>query len=86
MNLWIVIAFIAVLCVIGLIATLMVIKQEESKMKQYEEEGDTAESQLKRSLEYESKSISSNVKSLSWIYAVAIVLSFIAFGLYMYMR
>ncbi|WP_042150096.1 hypothetical protein [Paucisalibacillus sp. EB02] len=86
MDIWIVIVIIAVLCIIGLIATLMVIKQEENRMKQYEEEGDTAENALKRSLEYESKSISSNVKSLSWIYIVAIVLSLIAFALYMYFR
>jgi type IV secretory pathway component VirB8 len=86
MNLWLVIAMIAVLCIFGLIATIMVIKQEESRMKQYEEDGDTAENELKRSLEYETKSISSNVKSLSWIYIVAIALSFIAFALYMYIR
>jgi nitrate reductase gamma subunit len=85
-NIWLIIAIIAILCVIGLIATLMVMKQEESKMKHYEEEGNTAENELKRSLEYESKSISSNVRSLSWIYIVAISLSFIAFALYMYMR
>ncbi|WP_026907349.1 hypothetical protein [Paucisalibacillus globulus] len=86
MNIWLIIAIIAILCVIGLIATLLVIKQEESKMKQYEEDGDTAQNELKRSLEYESQSISSNVKSLSWIYIIAISLSFIAFALYLYMR
>ncbi|WP_010096298.1 hypothetical protein [Ornithinibacillus scapharcae] len=85
MNIWL-IAFILVICIIALVATFMVIKQEERKMKQYEETGDTAKSELQRSHEYETKSLSSNVKSLTWIYVVVIGLSFIVFGLYMYMR
>lgn len=64
----------------------MVIKQEETKMKQYEETGDSAKSELQRSHEYETKSLSSNVKSLTWIYVVVILASFIVFGIYMYMR
>ena len=41
--------------VIALIATLLILKKEENKLKQYEAEGDTNE--LKRSLEYETRSL-----------------------------
>jgi hypothetical protein len=83
--LWLII-FVIIVSVIGLVATLIVLKQEGAKMKKYEEEGDTAENELQRSLEYETKSLSSNVKNLSWIYVVVLLLSFIAFGVYMFMR
>ncbi|WP_047986474.1 hypothetical protein [Ornithinibacillus californiensis] len=83
--LWLII-FVIIVSVIGLVATLIVLKQEGAKMKKYEEEGDTAENELQRSLEYETKSLSSNVKNLTWIYVVVLLLSFIAFAVYMFMR
>jgi hypothetical protein len=83
--LWLII-FVIIVSVIGLVATLIVLKQEGAKMKKYEEEGDTAENELQRSLDYETKSLSSNVKNLSWIYVVVLLLSFIAFAVYMFMR
>lgn len=70
--------------IIALIATMYIFKQEENKAKKYETEGQTAENELKRSHEYETKSISYNLKNLSWIYVLMIVLSFIGLGIYMY--
>ncbi|QGS68394.1 hypothetical protein CV093_06995 [Oceanobacillus sp. 143] len=48
---------LVVILVIALIATLLILKKEENKLKQYEMEGDTIENELKRSHEYETKSL-----------------------------
>ncbi len=60
---------------------MYVFKQEEKKLKQYEHE-DTVENELKRSHEYETQSLSSNVPRLLWIYSITIVLSLIVFLIY----
>lgn len=80
------IIFIAVIVVVAVIATFIILKQEENKMKQYEEEGETVEEELKRSHEYESRSLSKNVKNLSWIYVIVTIVSFIALAIYIYYR
>lgn len=73
-----------VACIVALIATMYTFKQDERKAEQYEKEGNTIEQELKRSHEYESKSISTNVKNLTWIYIIVIVLSCIGLAIYMY--
>lgn len=77
----IIISFI--LFVIALVWTLFIFKQEENKMKKYEEEGDTIEDQLKRSEEYEKRSLSSDVPLQIIIYGVFTVVFFI--GLFIYL-
>lgn len=73
-----------VVSIVALIATMFAFKQDEKKALQYEEEGNTIEHELKRSHEYETKSISRNVKNLTWIYVIVIVLSCIGLAIYMY--
>lgn len=68
---------------IALIATLIVGKQVSQQIKEYEEEEVTAEDELQRSLEYEKKSISGNLKPLTWIYiALALATIFVCLGIY----
>lgn len=66
----------------ALFGTIFAFKQEEKKMKKYEEEGDTIEDELRRSHEYETSSLKSNVPLLSTIYIVTIVAAIIAFIVY----
>lgn len=75
---------IAALFVIATVWTLYILKQEENKLKKYEEEGDTVENEIKRSLEYEKSSLKSNVPLQIWIYTITIVLSLIVFAFYAY--
>lgn len=76
------IILLTVLFLALLIGTLLVFKQEEKKMKKYEEEGDTVEEQLRRSHEYESSSLKSNVPLQIGIYTLTIVISLIVFAVY----
>lgn len=73
-----------VVIIISLIWTLRIFKQEENKLKQYEEMGDTPESEMKRSEEYEQKSLKKHMPRLLWTYAIAIALSLIIFAIYLY--
>ena len=82
-NIW-VFGLIIVVCIIGGIITFRVLKVEENKQKEYEKSGDTAKDELARSLEYEKSSLKSNIPLLSWIYIIAIVVSIIAFAIYMF--
>lgn len=84
MTLLIIISFILV--VIALIWTLVIFKQEENKMRKYEQEGDTLEDQLKRSEEYEASSLKDGVRLQIIIYSVFTLLFFIAFFIYLKMR
>ncbi|GAA0614000.1 hypothetical protein GCM10009001_34060 [Virgibacillus siamensis] len=68
----------------ALIGTLFAFKQEENKMKRYEEEGDTVEDQLRRSHEYETVSLKSNLPIQVAIYSVTIVLSLVVFAFYIF--
>ncbi|GAB3793179.1 hypothetical protein [Virgibacillus kimchii] len=63
--------------------TFYAFKQEENKMKKYEEEGDTPQNEIQRSLEYEKSSLKSNVPIQVWIYSISILLSLLAFALYL---
>lgn len=76
------IILLAVLFIALLVGTILVFRQEERKMKRYEEEGDTVEDQLRRSHEYESSSLKSNVPMQIAIYTVAIVISLVVFAVY----
>lgn len=81
-----VIGLVIVVCVIGGLITLRVLKVEENKQQKYEERGETAKGELERSLEYEEKSLHKNVPRLTWIYVVATLLSIIALVVYMSVR
>lgn len=76
------IILLVVLFAAALIGTLFAFKQEEDKMKRYEEEGDSVEEQLRRSHEYESVSLKSNLPLQITIYSVTIVLSLVVFAFY----
>src|SRR5690625_184573 len=78
---WLIIASF-ILFVVALVWTLFIFKQEENKMKKYEEEGDTLEDQLKRSEEYEKRSLSSDVTLQIVIYSVFKVVFFFCLFIY----
>ncbi|RYG71523.1 hypothetical protein EU245_13875 [Lentibacillus lipolyticus] len=78
------IIFLAILFAAALGGTFYAFKQEENKMKQYEEEGDTIEDQLRRSHEYESSSLKSNVPLQLVIYGITIAVSLIVFAFYVF--
>jgi predicted PurR-regulated permease PerM len=71
------IIFLIVLFVIAMILTFYAFKQEEMKMKQYKEAGNTVENELKRSHEYESTSIKKYIPIQIWIYVITTILSII---------
>ncbi|PAV28823.1 hypothetical protein CIL05_14445 [Virgibacillus profundi] len=75
--------FLIVLFIAALAGTFYAFKQEENKMKKYEEEGQTVQDELKRSLDYETSSVKSNVSLQVWIYVITILLSLIAFAIYL---
>lgn len=77
------IILLAFLFIVALVGTLIVFKQEENKMKKYEEEGDSVEDQLRRSHEYESSSLKSNLPLQLIIYTVTIVISLVVFAIYL---
>lgn len=77
------IIFLVILSVVALVGTIFVGMQETKRIKKYEAEGDTPEQQLKRSVEYESSSLKSNVPILAIIYIVAILLSIVGLIIYM---
>lgn len=69
----------------ALVGTLLVGKDISSKLKDYENEGDTLQDELARSHEYETKSLRVNIKSLSWIYVgLALVTIFTCLGIFFY--
>ncbi|WP_099157860.1 hypothetical protein [Virgibacillus ndiopensis] len=75
-------SLLVIIFIVALVGTIVAFKQEERKIKQYEEEGDSIEEQLRRSHEYETSSLKSNVPSLLIIYAVTIIVSLIVFTVY----
>jgi cbb3-type cytochrome oxidase subunit 3 len=78
------IIFLIFLFILAILGTFFALKQEERKMKKYEVEGDTIEDQLSRSLEYESASLKSNVRTQIWIYSITITLALLAFFIYLF--
>ena len=82
MNTGIVI-FLIVLFAAALAGTFFAFRQEENKIKRYEEEGVTPQDEIKRSLDYEKSSLKSNVPIQLWIYSIAIFLSLLACVIYL---
>lgn len=60
-------------CIVALIGTLLVGKEISAKQKEYESQNDSLENEIARSHEYETASLKTNIKSLTWIYVVLIV-------------
>lgn len=84
MTLFMIIAAILT-SIAALVGTLLVGKDISAKLKDYENEGDTLKDELARSHEYETKSLSVNIKSLSWIYVgLALVTIFVCLGIFFY--
>jgi len=81
---WTLIIFLIILFLITMVLTLYAFKQEEMKMKKYEEEGDTVADELKRSHEYESTSVKNYLPIQGWIYVIAIIATIVAFVIYLY--
>lgn len=69
------IIFLIILFVVAMLFTFIAFKQEEMKMKQYKEAGDTVESELKRSLEYEATSVKKYIPIQIWLYVITTILS-----------
>ncbi|WP_280516945.1 hypothetical protein [Lederbergia sp. NSJ-179] len=70
------------ICIIALIGTLLVGKEVSTKQEQYEMEGDSLKEEIARSHEYESASLKTNIKSLTWIYIfLAILVLAISIGI-----
>lgn len=78
-GIWILLIFLFVAALLG---TMFAFKQEENKMKKYETEGDTVEDELRRSHEYESSSLKSNIPLLSTIYIITFLAAIIVFAVY----
>ena len=78
------IIFLIVLFIVAMVGTFYAFRQEENKMKKYGEEGQTFKDELRRSEEYEKRSLKSEVPSLLWIYVITIFLSLLAFAIYLF--
>lgn len=78
-GIWVLLIFLFAAALFG---TMFAFKQEEKKMKKYEAEGDTTKDELRRSHEYETSSLKSNIPLMSSIYIVTIVVSIIVFVVY----
>lgn len=83
MNTGLIISLI-ILFIIAILGTFYALKQEEKKMKQYEDEGVTVEEELRRSNEYEKSSLKSSLPVQIWIYVITIGLSLLAFAIYIF--
>ena len=79
MGIWILLIFLFVAALLG---TMFAFKQEENKMKKHEMEGDTVEDELRRSHEYETSSLKSNIPLQSTIYIVTFLAAIIALVVY----
>lgn len=64
------IALAIIVSIIALAGTLVVGRDVSSQLKEYEVNGDTLENELSRSHAYEKTSLKRNVKSLTWIYVL----------------
>lgn len=73
-----------ILFILAVGGTFFAFKQEEKKMKHYEEVEETREEELKRSLDYEQTSLKSNVPIQIWIYTITTLVTLIAFALYIF--
>ncbi len=82
-------AIILIITIIGFIMTLLVIRDVNGQIKKYESSGDTLQNEVARSHDYETSSLKTSVKSLSWIniilwiVIIIIALAFVLFGKYL---
>lgn len=76
------IVFLIILFIVAMAFTFLAFKQEEAKMKQYKEAGDTVQSELKRSLEYEATSVKKYIPIQIWMYVITTILSIILIAYY----
>ncbi|ONK23171.1 hypothetical protein BLX87_11170 [Bacillus sp. VT-16-64] len=84
MTLYMIIAGVIV-SIAALVGTFLVGRDVSRQMKQYEEQGDTPEDELARSLDYEKTSLKVNIKRLTWIYIVlGLVVLFVSIGIAYY--
>ncbi len=72
--------------ILSLVGTLVIGKKVDKEAEQYKQESNRTEAQLKRSNEYETKSVRLNIKVLTLIYAFTFLLTIIVMGLYFYLR
>ncbi|MGM8364323.1 hypothetical protein ACLIBG_02455 [Virgibacillus sp. W0181] len=82
MSLWLLLV-IALLFVIAMVVTFYAFKQEEQKMKRYEEEGDTVEDELRRSHEYEANSVQKYLPIQIWLYVITAVATVVIVGYFL---
>ncbi|MCF6409397.1 hypothetical protein [Pseudalkalibacillus salsuginis] len=68
--------------VISLAGTIMVGRKVDKTSREYEMEADRTAAQLKRSHEYESRSLKVNLKVLTMIYLVTFILGIAALAVY----
>lgn len=73
---------IIVLFILATYITYRLFVDEEKRQEVLEKEEDTPQNEIERSLEYETTSISKNVKRLSWIYAISIIAGIVIFFIY----
>ncbi|MBM7716648.1 hypothetical protein MHB50_09635 [Siminovitchia sp. FSL H7-0308] len=74
-----------IVSIAALVGTFLVGRDVSRQMKQYEEQGDTPEDELARSLDYEKTSLKVNIKRLTWIYIVlGLVVLFVSIGIAYY--
>jgi len=78
------IIFLIILFIITMALTLYAFRQEDMKIKKYEEEGDTVEDEIRRSHEYEATSVKKYLPIQVWIYVITIVLGTVAFLIYLF--
>ena len=69
------IIMLSILFLVAMFFTFYAFKQEEIKVKKYEEEGITPEEELKRSHEYELNSISTYIPIQVWMYVITTIIS-----------
>ncbi|WP_241558956.1 hypothetical protein [Oceanobacillus halophilus] len=77
---WVISIIITIALIGALIISIYTLKKEEQKAK-----ASTVEDELKRSHEYETKSLTSNIRNLLWIYAIVIILSFVVLAIYIFL-
>ncbi|WP_408010482.1 hypothetical protein ACJROX_09340 [Pseudalkalibacillus sp. A8] len=75
-------AIVILVGVISLVGTIMVGRKVDRTSKEYEMEADRTAAQLKRSHDYESRSLKVNLKVLTLIYVVTFILSLLALAVY----
>lgn len=76
-----------ILIVLGIITvyiTYRIFNKEEKRQERLDDEDDSAKNEMERSLEYETTSITMNLKRLVWIYAITLPLSLIIFFIFYY--